>query len=954
MSDILNPIMPDIPDDRDYLMHFGVGLMDGAPGPGSGRYPLGSGENANQRMNNFRNVYEELKKQGLSQKEIADSLGMSTTKLRTMISTSAEQQRMENIKTAQELKDRGYGATEIGRRMGGVSEATVRGWLNASQKERKSSAKQTVEMLKQQIVEKGCLDVGKGVEKYIGVSQTMLNTAVAELKEQGYNVYTIKVPQLGMPGKYTTVKALADPDISDKDIRKDLTMVQPIEAFSQDDGDSFRVAKYPESISSKRIQVKYNEEGGVEKDGVMELRPGCKDLDLQGSNYAQVRIAVDGTHYLKGMAVYGDPKDFPPGVDVIFNTNKHVGTPMMGEDKNNEVLKRIKNDQDLPFGAVIKAGGQYEYEGDDGKMHLGAINKVNDEGDWGHWSKSLASQMLSKQSMKLIKQQLDLSYADKMEQFDSIMKMDNPAVKQKLLEEFASKMDSSAVDLKAAAMPRQQSHVLLPIPSLKDNEVYAPNYKDGEEVILIRYPHGGVFEIPSLRVNNKNPEAIRVIGKNSSDAIGVNHKVADALSGADFDGDSALVIPNNSHMIKSMKDLEREPGGKSIIQSLQEFDSKQYRVYPVHQTITNDRKQQEMGSVSNLITDMTLKGAPLDEIARAVKHSMVIIDSEKHCLDWKKSEADFGIKELKTKYQGGPNRGASTLISKASSEERIAEREIAKVSKDGELVKSWSPDKETGEWVYKETGRTYEKPVTKKNKETGKMEIQYNPDGSMMTKTVAALEKTTKMAATKDAYTLIDPRGGTQQEYAYADYANKLKALANAARKESMSIQHEPADPNAKKVYAKEVASLNAKLDSAIKNAPKERQAQILANVIYKAKKQANPAIVDDKDQNKKAKQQSLAVARHQVGANKQKVQVEVTPEEWEAIQNHAISTTKLRSILDNTDMDKIRDYASPKTSSLSSAKINIIQAMQNSGYTNAEIAERVGCSTSTVQKYIS
>jgi hypothetical protein len=352
-----------------------------------------------------------------------------------------------------------------------------------------------------------------------------------------------------------------------------------------------------------------------------------------------------------------------------------------------------------------------------------------------------------------------------------------------------------------------------------------------------------------------------------------------------------------------------------------------------------------MGKVSNLITDMTIKGAPIEEICRADKHSMVVIDSEKHNLDWKQSEIDFGIKELKAKWQGGPNRGASTLISKASSEWREKEKEIAKIDEEGNLKKGWSPDKNTGAWIYKETGRQYAQPQYNKDGS-----LKMNPDGSVVTKMVDAMQKTTKMAATSDAFTLSS---GTVQETAYAEYANKLKSLANQARKESMAIKHTPADPNAKKVYAKEVESLNAKLDTALKNSPKERQAQILANTMFKAKKIANPEILSDKDQLKKAKQQSLAIARAQMGANKKNVLVEITPNEWEAIQNKAISTTKLRSILDNTNMDKVRDYASPKTNSLSSAKINIINAMKNSGYTNAEIAERVGVSTSTVQKYI-
>lgn len=937
-----NPLMPDIPD-ADYLMHYGVGKLDGAPGPGSGRYPLGSGEHGNQRMDNFRNVYEELKKQKMTEKEIADAMGMSTTQLRQKISVTHEEELKNNIATAQELKAKGYGATEIGRRMGGVSEATVRGWLAAGDRERKSTAKETVETLKQQLLEKGCIDVGSGVEKYIGVSKTMLNTAVSSLAEEGYNVYEVKVPQLGMPGKYTTIKVVANSDISKQDLTKDYTMIKPIEAFSNDCGESFHITEYPESISSKRIKVRYNEEGGIEKDGVMELRPGVTDLDLGDSNYAQVRVAVDGTHYLKGMAVYGDPKDFPPGVDVIFNTNKHVGTPMMADDKNaDQVLKMLKSDKDLPFGAVISANGQYHYTDENGKEHLGAINKVNEEGEWGTWSKSLSSQFLSKQSIQLIKQQLDLSYADKVEYFDTIMKLENPAVRQKQLESFAEKMDSSAVDLKAAALPGQQSHVILPIPSLKENEIFAPNYKDGDTVVCIRYPHGGIFEIPTLRVNNKNPEAVRVIGKNSKDAVGINSKVAEMLSGADFDGDTVLVIPNNSGKVRARKDITDEASNRAL-ESLKNFDPKDYKVD--HPTITGSRKQQEMGKVSNLITDMTLRGAPLEDIVKAVKHSMVVIDSEKHHLDWQQSEIDNGIKALKAKYQGGENRGASTLISKASSEERINERETVKVSDDGSVHRGYTPNKETGEWEYQDTGRTYTKYYYNKDG-TPKL----NPDGTQVSKQVVAQMKTTKMAATRDAHTLSS---GTVQEEVYADYANNLKALANKARKEAMAIKSVPADPNAKKVYAAEVASLEAKLTNALKNSPKERQAQLLANVMFKAKKAANPEIMDNKDQLKKAKQQSLATARARVGANKKSVQIVITEKEWEAIQNHAVSTTKLKAILNNTDMDKVMKYASPKTVTVSSSKVNIMKAMARSGYTNAEIAERVGVSTSTVQKYV-
>lgn len=61
-------------------------------------------------------------------------------------------------------------------------------------------------------------------------------------------------------------------------------------------------------------------------------------------------------------------------------------------------------------------------------------------------------------------------------------------------------------------------------------------------------------------------------------------------------------------------------------------------------------KQAEIDKISNLIVDMALKGANVDEITRAVNHSKVIIDAEKYNLDWQKSEKDNNIKELIIKY----------------------------------------------------------------------------------------------------------------------------------------------------------------------------------------------------------------------------------------------------------------------------------------------------------------
>ena len=94
------------------------------------------------------------------------------------------------------------------------------------------------------------------------------------------------------------------------------------------------------------------------------------------------------------------------------------------------------------------------------------------------------------------------------------------------------------------------------------------------------------------------------------------------------------------------------------------------------------------------------------------------------------------------------------------------------------------------------------------------------------------------MAETKDARTLSS---GHPVEEAYADYANKMKSLANQARKEMVSTGKIPYSASAKAVYQAEVDSLSAKLNVALKNAPRERQAQVIANAVVTAKKQDNP-----------------------------------------------------------------------------------------------------------------
>ena len=579
LDEVFGQVVEMAEQDPDILMHYGIGKLDGAPGPGSGRYPLGSGKNPNQRSGDFLSRVDELRKQRFTYTDkdgkvwtgdnaIAKAMGLTSTQFRTQLGLARDERRSSNVATAKRLRDEGKTLKEIADTMGFPNDSSVRSLLNESSEARMNQAKKTAEFLRQQIAEKGMIDVGTGVERELGISREKLNQALYMLEMEGYAVYGGGVPQVTNKGQQTNLKVLCPPGTEHKDIYNFGEIHSVVDYISPDGGETFKPAfVYPESMDSSRLKIRYAEEGGLQRDGTVELRRGVADLSLGESSYAQVRILVDGKKYIKGMAFYGDDKDFPDGVDVIFNTNKKKGTPM------GDVLKTIKDDPDNPFGSLIKErGGQsYYIDPKTGKEKLSLINKRAEEGDWGEWSDHLPSQFLSKQSMTLIKKQLGLAAADKASEFDEICALTNPTVKKALLASFADDCDSAAVHLQAAALPRQKYQVILPIASMKDTEVYAPNYRDGETVALVRYPHGGTFEIPILKVNNKQSEAKRILG-NALDAIGINSKVAERLSGADFDGDTVMVIPTggkikitSTHALKGLEgfDPKLEYGGKN-------------------------------------------------------------------------------------------------------------------------------------------------------------------------------------------------------------------------------------------------------------------------------------------------------------------------------------------------------------------------------------------------------
>lgn len=915
----MNPIEKDlrsyfgITSESNILEHYGTKRH-------SGRYPWGSGDNPYQHSGDFLSRVEELKKKGLSEKEILETINdslpdeykMGLIEFRTARQKAGHDRKALEYDQIRALKDDGLGWKEIGDKLG-MSESSVRSKYNNAIGEKASQAEKIAATLKEEVDKKGMIDISEGANQVLGVSESKLDEAAYILEaEYGYQRYGVGIRQPTNVRQQTNITVLAKPEFDQKYAYQHQDQIDSLGDYHSDDGgETFTKLQRPSSLDSSRVAIRYGDEGGLDKDGVMEIRRGVPDLDLGKSHYAQVRILVDGDHYLKGMAVYSD--DLPDGVDVMFNTNKPSGTPKM------KVLKEAKADPDNPFGAAIKANGQSMYIGEDGKEHLSPINKLKEEGDWDTMSRNVSSQFLSKQPKKLIENQLNLTVADYKAQYDEIMRYDNPTVKKKLLNDFADTVEGTSMTLKASAFPGQSTKVILPINKIKETEAYCPTYENGTRLALIRYPHAGTFEIPIVTVNNKNVSGKRNLGA-IQDAIGINAKVAERLSGADFDGDTVMAIPVTDKVnIKSTRALK----------ALEGFDPKTAYAVPEGnpnnvRLMKKEEKQREMGVISNLITDMTLRGADEDELARAVKHSMVVIDAEKHKLDYKRSERENGIPELKQKWQirvdeeGATHYGgASTLLSRRKQTVRVPERRG-----------SVRVDKETGEYIYKESGRTFTDPKTGKERK--------------------AEDTVSLISETKDARTLSS---GTIQENLYADFSNKLKAMANQARKEAVNMKGIQRNPEAAKTYAPEVASLKEKYNNMVANKPKERKAMLIANANIKAKIQEqglDPTI--DKKEIKKISSVEMQRARDSVGASGRKSKITFTDREWEAVQAGAISDNMLTKFLNSSDSDEIVKRAMPKNVAvMTSAKMSKANAMLRSGYSYAEIAKACGVPESTV-----
>ncbi len=1016
-----------------YLMHEGVGHDENPPGRGSGRYPFGSGERPHQRAWDLKARYAKLSKEidpdtgkKYTEKKIAELMGYTKQEWDKQkhewveAGNAAKLKAEKEIATAQVNSDqyeevmwyynhidpktgKPYKRAEIARILG-INESSVRSIENTKTSMEDNQLFRAVEDLKKISEEKGFIDVGKGVELSLGVSPDRMQSVLEVLKNEGYSVEKIYIPQASNPNRETTMMVLCPPGMEGQAFKHRFE-VKSVEDISGIDNVATQQGwQEPVKVDLNRVKILYDENGGSTKDGMIEIRPGVEDLSLGNAKYGQVRIAVDcgkdGIRYIKGMAVYNP--DLPEGKDILVNSNKSIS------DGVTKALKDYKAGTANPFGSTVVQTYIKDKDGNPvidektGKPKLSAIQFVGSptqdnhdmhvEGSWGDWSRNLPAQFLAKQSLPLVKQQLKLKSLDYESQYKDILSMDNVTVKKKLLIDFADACDGAAVDLKAAPLPGQGVHVLLQSNTLKDNEIYAPNYPSGTMVALVRFPHTGPFEIPVATVNNNDKESIKQIGKNAKDAICVSNAAAQKLSGADFDGDTCIVIPMTRKNVEGgfdkivqIKAMDALPGLKNFNPTA-EYGEKRYSGTKYHKMTTKE-KGIEMGIVSNMITDMSAKGCEnYDHIERAVKYSMVVIDAEKHKLNYKQAYKDYNIAELKDIYQHNADgsHGASSLLSRSKNtvevpirserylidpatgeKQYLSPRKTEKMERKRVKVEApegyrWVDDNgkaHKSKYLKDENGKDIYATIGGKIKQDKFGNYYYDKGTGKDAKDIwvntgnvkPIMQKIPQMEYYKDARSLLSDNPN-EIEKTYADYANHMKTMANQARKEYKRLQIEEKqriDPVARKRYSEEVSSLEEKLRQADLNRPRERMAQLLTNSRVNAALADEPEKYDSTEEKKKLRDTILKQARIDCGA--QKKRVTFTDSEWEAIQNHAVGETKLMKLLDNADSEEYTARALPRQSKISDSKKALVSAYYRAGYTYEQIAAMTGVSQGSI-----
>ena len=184
----------------------------------------------------------------------------------------------------------------------------------------------------------------------------------------------------------------------------------------------------------------------------------------------------------------------------------------------------------------------------------------------------------------------------------------------------------------------------------------------------------------------------------------------------------------------------------------------------------------------------------------------------------------------------------------------------------------------------------------------------------------------------------------------YGDYINALGKMRDKANKVVESSPNMVMNKEAKLKYRDQVESLQHKLNTALANSPRERQAQLIANKVIAEKRDPDM----QKDQLKKLKQQAIAAARIQTGADGAKTRINIEDDEWKAIQSGAVSTKMLTDILRFANTDRVKQLATPREEkALSLSNASRAKTMIRNGHSYADVAEALGVSISTIQNLV-
>ena len=269
----MNPIAEEIAsylgcsENEEAIAHYGVKRR-------SGRYPWGSGENPYQHSADFLARVESLASEGKAEKDIAKELGMTTTDLRMQVRVAKHERRALEADRARSLREDGLSLQEIANKMGYTNDSSIRSLLNENTAENKNRANVTAETIAKELETKNMIDVGAGVEKELGVTDSTLKEALFILETKGYQVYGIGLQQTTNPKQQTITTIVAKDGFDQKYAYNHTEEIASLRDYhSKDGGLSFKKTQYPASVDSKRVMIQYGDQGGSASPRVSLLIP---------------------------------------------------------------------------------------------------------------------------------------------------------------------------------------------------------------------------------------------------------------------------------------------------------------------------------------------------------------------------------------------------------------------------------------------------------------------------------------------------------------------------------------------------------------------------------------------------------------------------------------------------------------------------------------------------------